>query len=514
MRQKQKTRGKILKIKIKNLSAAVLAFIFALSFAESAFATQAVPYITYNYDYREWIVYTPAAYVPDVSISGLALGTVNFSNPQGMCTDSEGRVYIADTGNNRIVVTDSDMSSAIYIIETFINDGLEDSFNGPFGVYVSPDGEIYVADTGNFRLVCLSGVDDAHYGRAVRIIENPQADILGDNFAFAPLKVAADYAGRVYCVARGMFQGLMVFDTTDEFMGFFGTIEVSVTAWQKFWRFFSTKEERANQALFIPTEFTGIDVDREGFIYASHLSTDETGKQAVRRLNPKGEDVIRKGSNEHVGGDIHTVGSSIYAGPSNFIDIDIRENGIYSLLDSRRGRVFTYDHEGNILYIFGGLGSQAGTFRVPAAIASAGTKILVLDAYRAEIQVFKETNYGRLINEAVGLRFDGDEALAVEKWRQTLKYDEAFELANTGIGKSFLTAGDSATAMGYLKLGMSRDFYSIAFKRYRNGYLKQNLGSILTGIVILIFIRFVFGGVKKALRKTPDADSEGSAFEL
>ena len=57
---------------------------------------------------------------------------------------------------------------------------------------------------------------------------------------------------------------------------------------------------------------------------------------------------------------------------------------MYSLLDRRRGRIFTYDHEGNLLYIFGGLGTQAGTFVTPVAIENIGNTIIVLDAYRAE----------------------------------------------------------------------------------------------------------------------------------
>ena len=37
---------------------------------------------------------------------------------------------------------------------------------------------------------------------------------------------------------------------------------------------------------------------------------------------------------------------------------------------------------------------------------------------------------------------------------------------NTGIGKAYLTAGDYVQAMKYLKLGMNRDYYSIAYRRY------------------------------------------------
>jgi tetratricopeptide (TPR) repeat protein len=128
---------------------------------------------------------------------------------------------------------------------------------------------------------------------------------------------------------------------------------------------------------------------------------------------------------------------------------------------------------------------MAGTFKQPVAIELFGSQIGVLDAQRNEIMLFDETEYGRLINEAVALRFDGDEAQAVEKWRQVLILNENLEIANIGIGKAYLTAGDNERAMQYLRRGQDRTFYSIAFRRYRNDVLKENMGWILTAVVAL-----------------------------
>ena len=101
------------------------------------------------------------------------------------------------------------------------------------------------------------------------------------------------------------------------------------------------------------------------------------------------------------------------------------------------------------------------------------------------------TEYGALINEAVGLRFDGDEALAVPLWEQVLKLDENNELANSGIGKAYLSAGDNEKAMVYLRRGMNRAYYSVAWKRRRNEILKDNLGWILTGVIALVVVWLV-----------------------
>lgn len=207
-----------------------------------------------------------------------------------------------------------------------------------------------------------------------------------------------------------------------------------------------------------------------------------------------------------MGGDLWTDGNTDYAGPSQFTDVVYRQNGIYTCLDRKRGRLFTYDYEGNLLYIFGGLGTQEGTFDMPVAVEDLGTKIVVLDAGRAQIMLFDVTEYGRLINEAVALRYDGDESEAVELWKRVLELDENNELANTGIGKSYLTAGEYKQAMKYLKLGMNRDYYSIAYRRYRNEVLVNNASYILTGAVVLIAAGMVW---KKMRNKKNGKKREG-----
>jgi tetratricopeptide (TPR) repeat protein len=239
----------------------------------------------------------------------------------------------------------------------------------------------------------------------------------------------------------------------------------------------------------VPTEFTGLDIDPTGFVYASNIDPD--GVQAVRRLNPRGEDVAKQGIFNNLGGDLNIEGRGIYGGASRIVDVTYVGRGIYALLDSQRGRIFAYDREGNLLYIFGGLGTQQGSFRAPSAIESKNGRILILDSVRNEIVVFEPTEYGGLINDAVGLRFDGDEALAVEMWRRVLLLNENLEIANAGIGKAYLSAGDNETALNYLELGMNRTYYSIAWKRFRNDALKDSLAWILTGVVALVAAWFI-----------------------
>ena len=272
------------------------------------------------------------------------------------------------------------------------------------------------------------------------------------------------------------------------------TINVQITTAEIIWRKLSTKAQRAKQQLFIPTEFTGMEIDSDGFVYATNV--DAEGEQSVRRLNPSGEDVIQKGA-AGVSGDILWRLTGDYSGASRIIDVVVREKGIYSVIDSTRGRIFTYDHEGNLLYIFGGIGSQEGTFDTPTAIDTIGDEIIVLDGSKNLVDKYRATNYGFLINQAVGLRYDGDEASAVECWKQVLKLDSNFELAYVGIGKSYLAAGENKKAMECFKTGNNRQYYSIAYKRYRNEILKENLTGYLTAALVLIILLVLWNKIGK-----------------
>ena len=117
---------------------------------------------------------------------------------------------------------------------------------------------------------------------------------------------------------------------------------------------------------------------------------------------------------------------------------------------------------------------------------------------------FKVIEYGDLINKAVALRYEGDEAQAVSIWERVLELDENNELANTGIGKAYLTAGDHEKAMKYLKLGMNREYYSIAFRRHRNQILTQNASYWLTAALVIIIGFRIYKSVKRRRREDDD----------
>lgn len=69
-------------------------------------------------------------------------------------------MYVADTGNNRIVGIDLD-GGTVKIIDQFEANGKTDRLRAPAGVFVTTTGELYVADRDNGRIVHFSA--GGHY---------------------------------------------------------------------------------------------------------------------------------------------------------------------------------------------------------------------------------------------------------------------------------------------------------------------------------------------------------------
>ena len=85
---------------------------------------------------------------------GTALGQAN--NPRGIAVDAEDRILIADTGNDRIQVCERVLPGNALDCEAFGSKGTATGkFNAPVGIDVDALDRIWVADTGNDRIqVC------------------------------------------------------------------------------------------------------------------------------------------------------------------------------------------------------------------------------------------------------------------------------------------------------------------------------------------------------------------------
>jgi uncharacterized protein (TIGR03663 family) len=86
--------------------------------------------------------------------AGNAANPLGFFGPRGLAVDAQGNVYIADTGNKRIVVTDGEGN---FRYQFGFGGAEPGQFNEPTGVAVDSQGNIYVSDTWNGRVQVFQG---------------------------------------------------------------------------------------------------------------------------------------------------------------------------------------------------------------------------------------------------------------------------------------------------------------------------------------------------------------------
>jgi sugar lactone lactonase YvrE len=102
----------------------------------------------------------------DGTEAGNAAAPLGFYGPRAIAVDERGSVYIADTGNKRIVVTDSE---GTFLYQWGHAGNEPGAFNEPIGVAVDPQGNVYVADTWNGRVQVFARGQDGKVGAAPQI---------------------------------------------------------------------------------------------------------------------------------------------------------------------------------------------------------------------------------------------------------------------------------------------------------------------------------------------------------
>ena len=172
--------------KLKRIVLLCLVGFICLTGGESVAASQATTY-TYTHDDKMNYSRTQDAYLPQQTITELGLNA-----PEDMFIDKNNMMYIADTGNLRIVKYDISRGAldAVYTYE---------GFQTPKGIYVTGNGNIYVADS-KAKAVFVFDKDF----ELIRTLEKPEVPAYGDA-AYEPSKVAADESGNIYIVGEGVY---------------------------------------------------------------------------------------------------------------------------------------------------------------------------------------------------------------------------------------------------------------------------------------------------------------------
>ena len=399
---------------------------------------------------------------------------------------------------------------------------------------------IYVADTENARIlklnfdfVCtevyLTPEDSTFIQYNLDNVDFENAD---DAIVFRPSKVTAVNSGNIYCISKDVYEGIIEYADNGTFNRFLGTNIVVATPLKKFWAKLMSETQLSNMTLDLPPMFTNICADAKGFLYATSKpdSEDQKASNVVKAINKSGKDVMRRNGYVLPDGDVVYLSTSnvqgAVIGPSSIVDVAISSIGNFTIVDSKRGRIFTYDIEGNLLYIAGdqpggtgnaGTGGLSNSLVNPVALnylyrdSEDGQEelLLALDNISSSIIVYETTKFGETVNTATYLYQNGMIEEAESYWRQASKMNTNYELAYLGIGKSLLRQGNYEEAMEYFKMAHNGTYYSKAFSNYRDNILKDNFSWIMTVAIIAIVGIFAGKIISYNKKKRGSAPSQG-----
>ncbi len=465
-------------------------------------------YQTYIYSLEGHPMNSPDAYVPSEIVDSDSMSlVVDMDDPKDITVDSDNNVYIADATNHRIIVLNNRFKQR-FIIDKFVNEhGVNDALTNPNGVFVT-DEKIYVADTDNGRIVVFD-----KEGKFLEIIGKPISKEISVDDLYRPVALAVDAAGRMYIVSSTTYRGIIAINKEGNFQGFIGAQKSSLTAWEIFWRKFQTEEQRKYSDTVVSTEYNNITIDDMGLIYVTTSSVDEAAQQnaiktkdksgdyaPVKKLNTAGDEILDRNGFWPPSGEVEvdeqqmTTSSSAITGPSKIIDVALGPEGTWSIIDEKRNKVFTYDEEGRLLFVFGDQGTQLGNLQSIQAITYMGDDMLLLDKTADNITVMKRTDYGDTLINAIKnqreRRYDEAEA----DWLEILKRNNNFDAAYVGLGRAYYRDGRYEDAMEMYKFAYDTENYSTAFKYYRQEWVaKYALVVPIVVVVLAVAIYFFFG---------------------
>ncbi|ONI46392.1 hypothetical protein AN641_01620 [Candidatus Epulonipiscioides gigas] len=444
---------------------------------------------TYTYDYFKFERESPDAYTATDIITGNQFGIGDFKNADGLFVRGND-LYVCDTGNNRIVVFTKLENGELEVKEEIkeVTGAKVTTLAGPTDIFVTKEGDRYIVDKQNQRILHTDSDNNV-----ILELTKPEDETIASNAEFFPNKVLVDNTGRIIALVDGYNEGFLQFTPEGEFIGYLGANKVKFDPLDYLWKSFATDAQKAQMIQFVPTEYSNLAFDKEGFIYATtdvfdvaEIRTNQA--TPIRKLNATGQDILVKNGITNPMGDLSWGAAGDVKDASRFNDITILDNDIYMAIDRTRGKIFAYDYQGNLLYAFGGIGNKLGYFQNVTSIEHIGTDLYVLDGRSNSITTFSLTEYGELINTAIQTYVDGYYQESGEYWKEVQALNGNYELASEGVGRAFMQAEDYEKAMEYFERTWDDDNYSKAFKLYRKDWIEDNIGTVISLIMILIVL--------------------------
>lgn len=460
---------------MKKRLAIVLIFLLLLGFAVPVSANDST---TYNYTISldgGW-KRTQFAYRP----GGAILKTVDLSNPEDLFWH-EDCLYIADTGNKRIIVYD--------LQENKYTAFGEDILKKPGGIFVRKDGAVYVADA-QAEAVFLFDKDR----NLIQTIGRPESPLFGSGNPFVPKNVVLSSAGNIFVVGDGCSEGLMQFDEDGQFHGFFAANKRNLTLLEWIKDLIYTEEQKDQQLMRTAPSIYNIDISERDLIFSVTQSAEFS--YSWRAAAEKTDNNLKE----------HNMAGKNILSPDKFMDdewnfVDVAagpHNNTYALTES--GLVYEYDSGGNLVFSFGGRAVSSdrnGLFTKAAAIdVGSDGVIYILDSERSLVQLFYPGEFAAVTHQAIAALESGAYRQSEEIWEKLLDLDGTSRIAHSGYGRSLYHQQRFAEAMEHFKLVGDKEFYSEAMWELRNKWLNDHMLYILIAVMVVAGCLFVFGRIR------------------
>ena len=464
--------------KIGKLSTFIIVFCLLFSMTASAKTTT-----SYYYDDAGQAHEAPNGYTLGKDIFLRETVETKYGKITDMETDRDGNIYLLSSEMGDIIVLDAEMEYLRTIVPVLEN--AEDNCAGAEGIFISEyhdSREIYIADTNHSRIVRL---DDN--GKQLKIYGRPNTSLLDEKTEFYPIKIAVNEAGSMYVVCRGIYLGAVIMDNHGEFLSFYGSNKITVTAsvlYDAMWKNIFGSSRKGDLSRYVPIEFTNISMDDKGFVYT--VTASQADDSGIRLLNFGGNNLFP----EATYGDLENMTSNGEEVASEFTDMTYLGEGVIAVLDSYRNRVFVYNNQGDLLTLFGGKGNYEDVFNSPTAIESYNDSVLVYDEAQQRLTLWNLNPYGETLLSASRMYVQGKYEEAEEMWRSVLEQNNGFQTAYISIGRVKMSQNDYIGAMEYFKLGNAKTDYSEAMEGQRKVLLQKYF--LIVFLVVIAAIALLF----------------------
>lgn len=452
-----------MKLFVKIITAVTLITVLMAGMFSVSTSALGSDYTVYNSDK----IYLPETYAYVDTISGIDSAPASFSSPGDLFIDGSDNMYIADTGNNRIVKLDKNGKFLFEIAEW----GDAQALLNPTCVFADEKGDIYITDTGNYRIVVFD-----KNGKYLRELGKPSSDLLKNLTIYMPDSVIFSDKTRYMYVIAG--KQLLTIDKDNYFQGYLGAEPVKFSLKNFLVRRFGSQTQIDNLKQSEPVSYQNVCLNN-GNIYAVTLGK----KNNIKVLNGIGNNIFPSGNYGETTVDMDT---QTVAEP-DFQDIAVDPSGNILVAQKNNSRIYAYDNDGNMLFSFGGKGDTAGNFEEISSIAiNSKGHLYILDSVQNSIQIMRPTYFTEKVFLGNDQYLDGKYEEAMETWTEIASLCPGYVLAHRKIGDVLFKQKDfEAAADAYMKAKDSGG-YAKAYDKISNKTMKKYFALAALGLAALL----------------------------